>query len=63
LRKETAVDAFEFARYLQALDDILVAAVIGAMLFFMAYPEVKRVARRVLVKASDRPKNRRGYRG
>jgi hypothetical protein len=55
--------AFEFARYLQALDDILVAAVIGAMLFFMAYPEVKRVARRVLVKAGDRPKNHRGYRG
>jgi hypothetical protein len=63
LRKETAVDAFEFARYLQALDDILVAAVIGAMLFFMAYPEVKRVARRVLVKASERTKHHRGYRG
>jgi predicted PurR-regulated permease PerM len=63
LQKETAVDVFEFAQCLQVLDGILVAAVIGAMLFYMAYPEVKRVARRVLVKASDRPKNRRGYRG
>ena len=63
MRKETAMDVFEFVQYLQVIDDILVAAVIISMFFYMAYPEVKRVARRVLVKASDRPKNHRGYRG
>jgi hypothetical protein len=63
LRKETAVDVFEFVQYLQAMDDILVAAVVIAMFSHMAYPDVTRVVSRVLVKASERSKHDRGYRG
>ncbi len=63
MRKETAVDIFEYAPYLQVLDDIFVAAVIGAMLLYMAYPEVKQAARRVLVKARTRAKYHRDYPG
>jgi hypothetical protein len=63
LRKETAVDVFEFVQHLQVMDDILVAGVVFAMFSYMAYPEVKRVACRVRVKANERAKYYRGYRG
>jgi hypothetical protein len=57
------MDVFEFVQYLQVMDDILVAAVVIAMFSYMAYPEVKRVAFRVRVKANERAKYYRGYRG
>ena len=56
------MDVFEFVQYLQVVDDILVAAVIISMFFYMAYPEVKRIAR-VRVKANERVKYDRGSRG
>jgi hypothetical protein len=63
LRKETAMDVFEFAQNLRVMDDILVIAVVAAMFFYTANPKVKRVARRVLVKAKQRDKYCREYRG
>jgi hypothetical protein len=57
------MDVFEFVQYLQVVDDIRVAAVIISMFFYMAYPEVKRVAFRVLVKTNESAKHYRGYRG
>jgi hypothetical protein len=58
LRKETAMDVVQ---YLQVMDDILVAAVITTMFSYMAYPEVKRIAR-VRVRANERAKYDRGSR-
>jgi hypothetical protein len=63
LRKETVVDVLKFVQHLQAMDDVLVAAVVIAMFSYMAYPDVKRVVSRMLVKASERSKHDRGYRG
>jgi hypothetical protein len=57
------VDVFEFVQLLQAMDDILVAAVVIAMFSYMAFPDVTRVVSRVLVKASEPSKHGRGYRG
>jgi hypothetical protein len=45
------------------MNDILVAGIVTAMFSYMAYPEVKRVASRVLVKVSERAKHHRGYGG
>jgi hypothetical protein len=56
------MDVFEFVQHLQVIDDILVTAVGVAMFVAMAgyaYPEVNRVACRVLVTG----KYYRGYRG
>ena len=50
----------DVVQYLQVMDDILVAAVITTMFSYMAYPEVKRVACRVLVKPNERAKYDRG---
>jgi hypothetical protein len=66
LRKETAMDVFEFVQYMQVMDDILVTAVVISMFLAMAgytYPELKRVACRVLGNANQRDKYYRGYRG
>jgi hypothetical protein len=65
LRKETAMDVFEFVQYLQIIDDILVTAVCAAFVAVAGYtyPDLKRVACRVLVKANQRDKYYRGYRG
>ena len=57
------MDVFEFVQYLQVIGDILVAAVIISMLLYMAYPEVKRVASRVRIKANEPAKHYRGHRG
>jgi len=57
------MDVFALAPYLHVMDDILAATVVIAMFFYMAYPEVKRVACRVRVKASERIKYDRGDRG
>ena len=48
---------------LQVIDDILVASIIIAMFVYMAYPEVKRVASRVRIKANEPAKHYRGHRG
>jgi hypothetical protein len=50
------MDVFEFVQHLQVMDDMLVATVIIAMFSYVAYPEVKRVACRVRVKANERTK-------
>ena len=42
------MDVFEFVQHLQVMDDILVTGVVIAMFSYMAYPEVERVANRVL---------------
>jgi hypothetical protein len=51
----------DVVQYLQVMDDILVAAVITTMFSYMAYPEVKRIAR-VRVRANERAKYDRGSR-
>jgi hypothetical protein len=51
------MDVFEFVQYLHVMEGILVTAVCVGMFLAMAgytYPEVKRVACRVLVKAEQR---------
>jgi hypothetical protein len=63
VEKGTAMDVFEFAQNLRVMDDILVIAVAAAMFFYTAYPKVKRVACRVLVKAKQRDEYYRKYRG
>ena len=66
LRKETAMDVFEFAQYRHVMDDILVTAVCVVMFLAIAgysYPDFKRAACRVLVKAEQRDKYYRDYRG
>jgi hypothetical protein len=53
------MDAFEFGQYLQVMDNIVVTAVCIGMFLAMAgytYPDFKRAARRVLVKAKQRDK-------
>jgi hypothetical protein len=60
------MDDFEFVQYLKITDDVLVKTVCVAMFLAMAgytYPGLKRVACRVLVKANQRDKYYRGYRG
>lgn len=54
------MDVFALVPYLHVMDDILVAAVVIAMFFYTAYPEVKRVACRVRVRANDGAKHYRG---
>jgi hypothetical protein len=53
------MDAFEFGQYLQVMYNIVVTAVCIGMFLAMAghtYPDFKRAAGRVLVKAKQRDK-------
>ena len=57
------MDISECAQNLRVMDDILVIAVVAAMFFYMAYPKVQRVARRVRATAKQRDNYYREYRG
>jgi predicted PurR-regulated permease PerM len=48
------MDVSEFAPYLWVMDDILVSTVVAAMFFYITYPKVQRVARRVRATAMQR---------
>jgi hypothetical protein len=63
LRKERAMDVFDFAQFLRFMDDVLVTALVATMFIYMAYPRLKRMASRVRVKTNPRDKYYRGYRG